>query len=127
MLLFDGVCNLCNASINFVIDQDEAGYFKFAPLQSEVAATLLSRYHLDSTYLDSVVLIENGRHYQNSEAALRAARRLGPPWAALFVFMVVPGPLRDLVYRWIARNRYRWFGQRDQCRLPTPDLRARFL
>jgi predicted DCC family thiol-disulfide oxidoreductase YuxK len=127
VLLFDGVCNLCNGFINFIIDHDPEGYFKFAPLQSEVAAEKLADVGLTNETLDSVVMIEDGRCYRRSTAALMVSRRLGGVWAWLYVFMVVPRPLRDLVYDWVATNRYRWFGKRESCRMPTPELQARFL
>ena len=127
VLLFDGVCNLCNGFINFIIDQDPEGYFMFAPLQSEVATEMLADFGLTNEALDSVVMIEDGRCYRRSTAALMVSRRLGGVWAWLYVFMVVPRPLRDLVYDWVATNRYRWFGKREKCRVPTPELQARFL
>ncbi len=127
IVLFDGVCNLCNGFVNFVIDRDPAGYFKFGALQSEAARPYLERFGLRPDYMDSIVLIENGRLYRDSTAALRILRRLKGLWPLLYALIVVPRPLRDAVYRWIARHRYRWFGRREQCRVPTPDLLARFL
>lgn len=127
VLLFDGVCNLCNASVNFIIDHDPQAYFRFAALQSEAGRALLEGYSLAGNYLDSLVLVEDGQVYTRSTAALRVARRLGGAWPLLAGLLVVPRPLRDVVYDWIARHRYRWFGRRDACRLPTPELRARFL
>ncbi len=127
LVLFDGVCNLCNNSVNFIIDRDPEAYFKFAALQDEAVKPLLTRYDLSSEYLDSIVLVEAGQCYRNSTAALRIARRLKSGWPLFYAFIMVPRPLRDVVYKWIARNRYRWFGKRDTCRIPTPELRARFL
>jgi predicted DCC family thiol-disulfide oxidoreductase YuxK len=127
VVLFDGVCNLCNASVNFIIDRDPAGHFKFAALQSEAASGMLAPCGPSGEALSSVVLLEEGRCYERSAAALRIARRLSGAWPLLYAFVVVPRPLRDAVYDWVARNRYRWFGKRDACRLPTPELRARFL
>lgn len=127
VVLFDGVCNLCNDSVNFVIDHDPAAYFKFASLQSDEAGALLAQYGLEAGYLESIVLVEAGRVYRNSSAALRIARKLSWAWPLLYAFVVVPRPVRDWVYDWVARNRYKWFGKRDQCRLPTPELRSRFL
>jgi predicted DCC family thiol-disulfide oxidoreductase YuxK len=127
VLLFDGVCNLCNGFVNFVIDHDPDGYFKLGALQSDAARPYLEHFEVDPNALDSVVLIENGVAYHESTAALRVARHLTGPWPLLYAFVVVPRPLRDRVYRWIAENRYRWFGQRDECRLPTPELQERFL
>ena len=125
LVLFDGVCNLCNAGVNFIIDRDPAGYFKFAALQEEAAAPFRTRYALDT--LDSMALVEDGRLYRESEAALRIARHLPGLWRFLYAFIILPRPVRDALYRFVARNRYRWFGRRETCRLPTPDLQARFL
>jgi predicted DCC family thiol-disulfide oxidoreductase YuxK len=127
VVLFDGVCNLCNASVNFIIDHDPSGYFKLAALQSQEAVPLLQQYDVPADYLGSVLLIEEGTVYRNSDAALRIARRLDGAWPLLYGFIAVPRPIRDAVYRIIAANRYRWFGKRDTCRLPTPELRQRFL
>lgn len=127
VVLFDGVCNLCNSSVNFVIDRDPDGYFKFAALQDEKVAPLRARFGITPEYLDSILLVEDGQCYRESTAALRIARRLKGAWPLLYGFILVPRPLRDVVYRWIARNRYRWFGKRDTCRIPTPELRARFV
>lgn len=124
-MLFDGVCNLCNASVTFVIDRDARSVFRFAPLQSDVGRALVAECSLGGE--DSIVLVEDGRCYVRSEAALRIARRLDGAWPILSALRIVPRPLRDAAYRVIARNRYRWFGRQDACRLPTPDLRARFL
>ena len=127
LVLFDGVCNLCNNSVNFIIDRDPTAYFKFAALQDDAVKPLLTRYDLSSEYLDSLVLIEAGQCYRHSTAALRIARKLTGGWPLFYVFIALPRPVRDVVYSWIARNRYRFFGKRDTCRIPTPELRARFL
>jgi len=127
VILFDGVCNLCNAAVTFVIDRDPEGSFQFAPLQSGAAEELLGRYGVAVGRLESIVLIEDGHAYTHSAAALRIARRLKGPWPLLYPAIFLPRPLRDRVYAWVAANRYRWFGKRDACRLPTPELRKRFL
>lgn len=130
IVLFDGVCNLCNASINFVIDRDAAGYFKFASLQSDAAPDLAAPcgpLNSDRDSLDSIVLVEDGNCYDRSTAALRIARRMDGLWPMLYAFIIIPRPIRDVVYNWIAKNRYRWFGKEESCRLPTPELRARFV
>lgn len=127
LLLFDGVCNLCNAFVNFVIDHDPEGYFLLGSLQSDAARPYLRAFDVDPGARDTVLLIEGGRLYRRSTAALRVLRRLEAPWPLLYGLMAVPPPLRDWVYDRVASNRYRWFGQRDQCRVPTPELRARFL
>jgi predicted DCC family thiol-disulfide oxidoreductase YuxK len=127
IILFDGVCNLCNASVQFVISRDPRARFRFAALQSEAAAACLQRLGVHGALMDSVVLIENDRIYTRSTAALRIARGLRFPWPAAFVLIAVPRPLRDWVYDFVARRRYRWFGKRDVCMVPTPALRDRFL
>ena len=126
VILFDGVCNLCNSSVNFVIDRDPDGIFQFAALQSESASTLMDRHGIGHG-LDTIVLLEDDRVYDRSTAALRIARRLNGGWPVLYVAIVIPKFLRDAVYRFIARNRYRWFGRSENCRVPTPALKARFL
>lgn len=127
IILFDGVCNLCNASVQFVIRHDPQARFKFAALQSATAEKLLQNCSFDRSSLDSVILVEDGHVYIESDAALRIARKLGGGWSLLAGFSIVPRPIRDAVYRFIARNRYRWFGKQESCMMPTPDLRARFL
>ncbi len=129
VVLFDGVCNLCNATVQFILDRDRAGYFRFAALQSEAGVReLAARGHAPVTgEPDSIMLLEGDRVYDRSDAALRVARRLDGAWPVMAMFLVVPRFVRDVVYRFIARNRYRWFGRTDECRIPTPALRARFL
>ncbi len=127
VVLFDGVCNLCNGTVQFIIAHDPSAHFRFAALQSEAARRLLGETQMSGTLLDSVVLVENVRVYTRSTAVLRVARRLSFPWPLFFALIVVPRPLRDMVYELIARHRYAWFGRRDACMMPTPELRARFL
>lgn len=128
VVLFDGVCNLCNAGVNFIIDRDPAAYFRFAALQSEAGSALRASCGIPAAAaLESLVLIEAGRCYRRSTAALRIARRLSGGWPLLYACMLVPRPLRDRVYDHIAANRYRWFGRRDHCRVPTAAWQARFL
>lgn len=127
VVLFDGVCNLCNGSVQFLLKRDPEGRFRFASLQSDAGRSLLAEHGLAMDCLSSVLLIEDGRVWQESSAALRIARHLPGPWKLLRVFAAVPRPLRDAVYRWIARNRYRWFGKAEACWLPTPELKERFL
>ena len=135
VVLFDGVCNFCDASVNFVIEHDRDGYFKFAPLQSEVGKTLAAEHGLVSATampetsdgIDSLILIEDGKAYTHSTGALRIARRLGGPWSWLYAFIIVPLPIRDFFYRLFAKYRYRMFGRKDECMIPTPEVRARFL
>lgn len=127
VVLFDGVCNLCNTSVQWILRRDRAGTFRFASLQSAAAKAELSRIGLVDFQADSVVLVEDGQHFLRTDAALRIAKRLGFPWSLFAVFLVVPRFLRDPIYRLIARYRYRWFGKRESCMVPTPAVRARFL
>lgn len=127
IILFDGVCNFCNNSINFVMDRDTNGAFKFASLQSDVGQELLMQKGLKTSDFDSIVLLKNGTVYQKSDAALEITRELNGLWSWLYIFKIVPRFIRDFIYNIIARNRYRWFGKTEACRLPTPELRARFL
>lgn len=127
IILFDGVCNFCNGAVNFVIERDEAGYFKFAPLQSEIGEELMAKHCIDKLDTDSVILVEDDRAYLHSTAALRIARRLNGVWSWAYAFRVVPKPIRDLAYKLFARYRYKLFGRQDACMMPTPEIRARFL
>jgi predicted DCC family thiol-disulfide oxidoreductase YuxK len=126
VILFDGVCNLCNGFVQFVLGRDPRGRFTFASLQSRAAARVLNGHPID-VLPDSLVLVEGERLFTRSTAALRIARGLIFPWNLAYAFIVLPRPLRDWVYDLVARNRYRWFGRRDVCMIPTPELRARFL
>lgn len=127
VILFDGVCNLCNGFVNFVIARDPAGRFRFGPLQSPAAQRLLGSIDSRESWPDSLVFVDNGRIWTRSAAALRVARGLTFPWPLVYVFVVVPRPLRDWIYNRVARNRYRWFGKQAVCMMPTPALRARFI
>jgi predicted DCC family thiol-disulfide oxidoreductase YuxK len=127
LVLFDGVCNLCNGFVQFLIRRDPSARFRFASLQSEVAHNLLTRFGLDSRAMHSVIVIDNGDVYQRSDAALRVVAYLPGLWRALKVFKVIPRVIRDRLYDWVAASRYRWFGKRDSCWLPDPALKARFL
>ena len=127
IILFDGVCNFCNGSVNFIIERDPEAYFKFAPLQSEIGEKLLAEHKIDKNVTDSVILIEDGKVYTHSTAALRVARKLSGAWKLLYGFWIVPKFIRDFAYKLFAKNRYRMFGKQDACMLPTPNVRARFL
>ena len=129
IVLFDGVCNLCSGAVRFIVERDARGHFKFASLQSDAGKRLMLEHGLEVPEGDpsSIVLIEGGRVSQRSTAALRIARHLGFPWSLGAAFVVVPRFVRDAMYDVIARNRYRWFGKKDVCMVPTPELRARFL
>ncbi|MBX7244076.1 MAG: thiol-disulfide oxidoreductase DCC family protein [Candidatus Sumerlaeaceae bacterium] len=127
IILFDGVCNLCNRTVQFIIRRDPNGYFQFAPLQSETAHKLLVSCGVPIVDMKSVVLIEGGKAYLKSDAALGISRKLSGPWKLFAVLLNVPRFLRDPVYDFIANRRYDWFGRRAECMVPTPELKARFL
>ena len=127
IVLFDGVCNFCNSSVNFLIDRDPEAYFRFGALQSEEGLAVLKDLDLPADYFDSIVLIEGGEVYVASDAVLRITRSMPGAWPLMWGFRIVPRFLRDAVYNWIARNRYSWFGKRETCRIPTPEYKARFL
>ena len=127
VVFFDGVCNLCNGFVQFVIRRDPGARFKFAPLQSEAARARLGDSVTPGAAPSTVLLWENERLYDRSTAALQILRQLRFPWPIMAALFVVPRPLRDWVYDLIARRRYRWFGQRETCMVPTPDIRRRFL
>ena len=127
LILFDGVCNLCNSSVNFVIDRDPKARFSFASLQSEVGQVLLNAQGIPSGSLQSVMLWKGGVLYQKSRAALEIASRLNGAWPLMHGFRVVPTFFRDMVYDYIAANRYKWFGKTDECRLPQPGVKKRFV
>ena len=126
LLLFDGICSLCNASVRFVLRHDRRQRIHCAPLQSGLARDLLARHGRDLKALNSLVYLRKGRLLTRSRGALELARDLGFPWALTYLFVVVPGPLRDMVYDLVARNRYRWFGVKDACMLPPAGAADRF-
>ena len=127
LVLFDGVCNLCNGFVQFVIARDPSGRFQFGALQSAAARRVLDLHDTLETLPDTIVLVDEGRVYTRSTAALRIVKRLRFPWPLAYGFVAVPRPLRDWAYGMVAGNRYRWFGKRDHCMMPTPDIRARFI
>jgi predicted DCC family thiol-disulfide oxidoreductase YuxK len=127
IILFDGVCNLCDGVVQIVLNKDKKARFRFAALQSERGTALLKQFGLSTTNYNSFVLIESGRVFQKSTAALRVLKGLGGVWILLYAFIIVPRPIRDYIYDWVARNRYRFFGKKEECMLPTPEIRARFL
>jgi len=127
VVLFDGVCNFCDASVNFIIKHDENKIFRFASLQSPAGQKLVKEYRMDKPGLDSIILIENGRAYTHSTAALKIAAGLKGIWSWAHALIYLPRGLRDLFYKLIARNRYRLFGKKDECMIPTPEVRERFL
>ena len=127
ILLFDGVCNLCNSSVNFIIDRDPKEQFKFAALQSDFGQKKLAELGFNQSEFDSLVLLSEDKVHKKSTVALRIARRLNGLYPLLYVFMIIPPFIRHGIYDIIAKNRYKWFGKQDSCRIPTPDLKARFV
>ena len=127
IILFDGVCNFCNYWVNFIIKRDPKKRFRFASLQSETAKKLLSNYRQDSQQLDTVILIENGKIYSHSTAALRISRKLSCAWPLLYGLIIFPRFIRDWEYRFVAKRRYAWFGRSETCRIPSPEERDLFL
>lgn len=127
IILFDGVCNLCNNSVQFVIQHDKTDKFSFAALQSETGQALLKQYGLPAQGFDSFVLVQNEKVFLKSTAALHVAKQLDGPAKLLFGFIIVPAFIRNAVYNLIANNRYKWFGKKDHCMIPTPALKAKFL
>jgi predicted DCC family thiol-disulfide oxidoreductase YuxK len=127
VLYFDGVCNLCNSAVQFVIRHDKRKLFRFASLQSAAGQLASATLPHPLKTADSILLYEQGAWYGHSTAALRTLRLLGGGWQLLYIFIIVPPFIRDAVYRLIARNRYKWFGKREQCMVATADLKVRFL
>ncbi len=127
IILFDGICNLCNQSVQFVIEHDSKNQFHFASLQSEFGQNFLKEHHLDAENFNSMIYIENEKFYTKSSAPLKIMKHLDGiiSWSSFFI--IVPKPIRDVVYSFIAKNRYRWFGKNESCWLPTPELKAKFL
>jgi predicted DCC family thiol-disulfide oxidoreductase YuxK len=131
VLLFDGICNRCSGAVRFVIPRDHRGKIRFASLQSEAGRGLLRGAGVPPEAAgadpETMILLDGGRVYERSSAALRLAGTLDGGWPLLGIFLAIPAPLRDLVYRWVARNRYRWFGKRENCYVPEADESWRFL
>lgn len=127
VILYDGVCTVCDASVQFILARDVEGLFRFASLQSSAGSRLAGRAGIDVSQLDTLVLLVDGRGFVRSDAVLGIAKRLGPPWSAAYTLRFVPRPVRDLAYRLVSMNRTHWFGRRDTCRVPAPELRNRFL
>jgi len=129
LILFDGVCNLCNSSVLFVIKRDKNNRFLFAPLQSDVGAAIITEFEIDTTKTDSILLFnpEKNKVYEKSSAALRIAKHLDFPTHLLSLFFIIPTFIRNWVYDFIAKNRYKWYGKKEACMIPTPELKAKFL
>lgn len=127
VIFFDGICNLCNGAVQFTIKRDDKNIFKFAALQSDFAEEKLQPLNIDYHQMGSFVLLEDGKVYQKSTAALRVAKKLNGFWPILYAFIVIPKFIRDAVYNFIAKNRYKWFGKEESCWVPTPELKSKFL
>jgi predicted DCC family thiol-disulfide oxidoreductase YuxK len=127
IILFDGVCNLCESIVLFTIKRDQEGIFRYTSLQSEVGQILLRQFGLPTSDYHSFILVEGGRYYSKSTAVLRVVKKLKGLWPILYVFISVPKPIRDFIYDIVAKSRYRWFGKKDECLIPTPDIKSRFL
>lgn len=128
IVLFDGVCNLCNRSIQFIIRHDKKDEFRFATLQGDLGKQLVKERHIDTDTVDSIILIEPGvAYYTKSTAALKIGTSFGGAWKLLTILELIPSSLSDIVYDFVARNRYQWYGKKDACMIPTPELKAKFL
>ena len=127
IILFDGVCNFCDRSVQFVLRRDKKAYFNFASLQSEIGQQLLEKYKIPKDKFESLVLIENDKAYLFSSGALRIARKLNGAWPILYGFIIIPPIIRDFFYKLIANNRYKIFGKKEECMIPSPEWRSRFL
>jgi predicted DCC family thiol-disulfide oxidoreductase YuxK len=126
IVLFDGVCNVCDAAVNFIIDHDRDAKFVFASLQSDVGRKLCREHGIPEDF-DTIAFIEGGKAYTRSAAVLQIAKGLDGAWPVLFSLVVLPRPVRDRAYKYFAARRYAWFGKQESCRVPTPDIRRRFL
>lgn len=127
IILFDGVCNLCNSSVTLVIKNDPKNKFKFAALQSEKGQLLIAKHQIDPSKTDSIILIEQNKAYVKSTAALRIARQLSGAYPLLYTFIIIPNFIRNWVYDYVAKNRYKWYGKQESCMIPTPELKEKFL
>jgi predicted DCC family thiol-disulfide oxidoreductase YuxK len=127
ILLFDGVCNLCNGAVQFIIKRDRKNLLQFASLQSDAGQKLLGKFGLPAAEFHSLILIQGDHYFMKSAAVLKIARQLGSVWKVFYAFIIVPRPVRDFFYDMVARSRYRVFGKRDECMVPTPDLVDKFL
>ena len=127
VILFDGVCNFCNSAVNFVIKRDKGSKIKFSPIQSSHGQRIIKEHDFHLNDLSSFIFIEKGALYTRSTAALKVCKYLGGAWPIAYGFIIVPKFIRDGIYNLIAKNRYKWFGQKDECMVPTPDIKKRFL
>jgi predicted DCC family thiol-disulfide oxidoreductase YuxK len=126
IILFDGICNLCNSSVQFIIKRDPFGHFKFASLQGAAGQKLIKQFGVNNE-INSFILIEDNKIFFKSSAAIRVCMKLRGPWKLLSIFKIIPPSIRDIFYNIVANNRYKWFGKQENCMLPTPEMRKRFL
>lgn len=128
IVLFDGVCNLCNSSVNFIIDRDKKNMFRFASIQSNAGKEILNKAGIKKQdELKTIVLVKKGKTYTKSSAILNIVNDFGGFWKLLYVFIIIPPPIRDFFYNVISKNRYKWFGKTDSCRMPDANLKEKFL
>ena len=127
ILLFDGVCNFCDNYVQFLIKRDKKGIFRFAPIQSKTGQALLKKHDFPTDKISTVVLIEEGKLFTKSTVGLRIFKKLGGLWILFYPLIIIPSAIRDVVYDYIAKNRYKWFGEKDSCMMPSPEVRSRFL
>lgn len=127
VVLFDGVCNLCNGSVNWLIDHDKKNKFQFASLQSDYGQKVIAQFQLQGDHMDTVLLQEGDKIFMRSEAILRICKNLGGIYLLLYALIITPAFIRDFVYKIVANNRYRWFGKQETCRVPSPELKEKFL
>ncbi|MEP3836388.1 MAG: DCC1-like thiol-disulfide oxidoreductase family protein [Algibacter sp.] len=129
LILFDGICNLCNSSILYVIKRDKRSKFMFAPLQSEAGKKIIEKFNIDTSLIDSIILYNSKKDTisYKSTAAIKVASKLGFPTSILTIFLIVPSFIRNWVYDFIAKNRYKWYGKKEACMIPTPELKVKFL
>ncbi len=127
IILFDGVCNLCNGVVQFIIKRDTKNIFRFASLQSMFGQAVLQKFHLPSNTFNSFILLQKGKIYTKSTGALMVSKQLRGGWQSLYFFMIVPGFIRNSVYNYIANNRYKWFGKKEECWIPSPALKSKFI
>ena len=128
LILFDGVCNFCNGAVQYIVKRDKKDIFRYAALQSKIGEKLIAERGIDTSNVDSIILIEPGiAYFVKSDAALRIGQEFGGLWKGVAIFTWIPKVFRDAVYDLVAKNRYRWFGKKEACMIPTPELQAKFL
>jgi len=128
IILFDGVCNLCDATVQFLIKRDKKDIFRFVAIQSDLGQEIIQHIGIDTSKTDSIILYEPGHaYYYKAEAALKIGKELGGIYALLGIFTLLPNAVTNIVYDYVARNRYKWYGKKEACMIPTPEMKAKFL